>query len=140
MTIPAAEINYFAVLLAAIADMVIGSFWYSNFLFGKPWRAAMKKTEEEWEDMQKNAGPAYVTSTFAAIVMAFVLAHFIYALGAETFVSGIQTAFWLWLGFLAAGMISAYFFEDRSKKLYIMYVGYKLVALLVMGVILAVWQ
>ena len=34
---PNVDINIWAVIVAAIVNMVVGSFWYSKSLFGKEW-------------------------------------------------------------------------------------------------------
>ncbi len=42
-------INYWAVLAAAVASMIIGSIWYSPLLFAKKWLAAMGWSKEHLE-------------------------------------------------------------------------------------------
>ena len=42
-----ATINYWAVLVAAVASFVIGGLWYSPLLFYRPWLRAAALTEEQ---------------------------------------------------------------------------------------------
>ena len=52
----------------------------------------------------------------------------------------MQTGFWLWLGFVATTQLSTVIFEERNFGLYLLNVGYQLVACLVCGAVLAVWS
>jgi hypothetical protein len=47
--------NYLAVLVTAIVNMVIGALWYSPFLFAKPWMAFNNMTSESMKNV--NPGP-----------------------------------------------------------------------------------
>ena len=53
---------------------------------------------------------------------------------------GLQTAFWLWLGFVATTQIATVIFEERKLGLYLLNIGYQLVGCAIAGVILAVWR
>jgi hypothetical protein len=47
---------------------------------------------------------------------------------AQTALDGIQTAFWLWLGFIATTQLATVVFEERKLGLYLINVGYQFVA------------
>ena len=137
---PEVSINYLAVLVAAIANMAIGALWYSPVLFAKPWIAAIGKSEEEIrEQAGKGMARTYTLAFISALVMSFVLAHFVDYTRATTIAGGLQAGFWPWLGFVATTNLSTLLFEWRPSKLYYISMGYYLVVLAVMGVILAVW-
>jgi hypothetical protein len=53
---------------------------------------------------------------------------------------GMKTAFWVWLGFVATTSATNAIFAGRSRNLWVIDSGYFLVALLLNGWILAVWQ
>lgn len=138
------DINYFAVLLAGISNMIIGFLWYGP-LFGKPWMALMGFTKESIKNMKgKGMGKTYGLMMAGAFVMAYVLAHslaFASAFTKTTGVSaGLMVGFWSWLGFVAPVMMGAQLWENKPWKLFFIQAGYYLVALCVMGVILAVWS
>ena len=40
-------INYWAVLVAAVAYMILGAIWYSPILFGSAWMRLIGKTKEQ---------------------------------------------------------------------------------------------
>ncbi len=132
------SINYLAVLVAAVVPMVLGGLWYSPLLFAKKFMALVGKTQEE---LKKHFNPArdYGLSFLTALVMSYILAHFVSYTRATTIGSGMQTGFWLWLGFVVTTNSSTVIFEGRKSGLYWINMGYNFVCLLVMGAILAVW-
>ena len=134
------EVNYVAVLVAAIASFVIGALWYSPMLFGKMWMKLsgvadknMKKAKEK--GMNKN----FAFQFLGSLIMAYVLAHFIQYTQSSTIAEGMQAGFWIWLGFIATVMLGMVLWEGKPWKLYFVKAGHELVALAVMGAILAVW-
>ncbi len=134
---PEVSINLLAVLLAAVLNMVLGALWYSPVLFAKPWIASIGKTEDEIK--KSSPGFIYAINTIGNLVLAYVLAHFIDYAQAATVVQGAQTGFWVWLGFLVPVLLTVYMFEMRSIKLYFIFISYQLIALVLEGIILAIW-
>src|SRR3989338_3516631 len=132
------QINYLAVLAAAAAAMVIGFIWYAKSVFGTAWMAEIGKSEA---DIKAGYKPTmFLWSFILALVEAWVLAVFTGLLDNSTLPHGLQTAFWLWLGFTAVPFGVDAIYNGKSRKLYWITAGYHLVTLLVMGVILAVWR
>ncbi len=131
-------VNYWAVLVAAIAQMIIGALWYSPVLFRKQWMSLMNLTEESMKS-KKKAQRGYVLMFVSALVMCYVLAHFVVYTKATTMLDGMLTGFWLWLGFIATVTLGGFLWEGKSFKLYLLNVTYWLVTLVVTGAILAVW-
>jgi hypothetical protein len=134
---PSVEVNFWAVLLAAVANMLIGSVWYSKAMFATKWMALIGKTEDEIRS--SSASTAYIGMTVGALVMAYVMAHFVNYAGAATVTDGAAVGFWAWLGFIVTTKASDVLFEGRPKGLFAINAGYFLVALPVMGAILAAW-
>lgn len=132
------EINYIAVFVAAIVSMVIGAAWYSPFLFGSKWLEIMRWSDEEMEVRKRGMGKTYFLSFVSALVMAYVIAYAIAVFQAETITEGARIGFFAWLGFVATTSLASVLFEGRPKGLYLLNNAYNLVALLVMGAILAV--
>lgn len=135
------NINYLAILVAGIVNMVIGSLWYSPILFGKEWTKLMGWTDKKkLKEMQKKAGPSYAYGFLVTLVSLFVLAHFVAYVSATTFSEGMQLGFWVWLGFIATTQIGALLWEQKSHKLFLINTSYSLVSFLITGGILAVWH
>jgi hypothetical protein len=74
------------------------------------------------------------------LVLVYVLAHFIKYMRVTDVVGGLQTAFWLWLGFVITTQLASVIFEQRKLGLYLLNVGYQLVACLICSVILTAWK
>jgi len=53
---------------------------------------------------------------------------------------GIIIGFWVWLGFVAATVLPGYLYEGRKKILYFMFILYQLIAICLLGALLAVWK
>lgn len=133
---PNVDINVWAVIVAALVNMVAGTIWYSKGLFGKEWA---KLVGRKLEDMS-GGGKGYAVAAVGALVQAYILAHFVQYAGATTFWDGIVTGFWLWLGFVAVIIAMNIVFEGRSWALWKINAGYFLVVLLITGGLLAAWR
>ena len=128
--------NYVAIIVAAIANMMVGYIWYSPMVFGKTWMKMMgKKDMEKKDSMPLMMGAGYVSS----VVMAYVLAIFIHLNGANTPLAGAMTAFWAWLGFVATVTLGGVLWEGKPVQLYVLNAAHHLVGMLAMGAVLAAW-
>lgn len=136
------QINYVAVLLAGVAYMVVGFLWYSYLLFAKPWMKFMGYTKESMAKEQKKMGPWYALSFVVALVTAFMLAHVMalseHFYGYTPLMTGLTTAFFMWLGFVGPVQLTDVIFGSKKLKLFLINTGYQLVALLAMGVVLGI--
>lgn len=133
-------INYWAVLVAAVSNMVIGSIWYSPILFGKQWMKLIGKSREDMEQEKKGMTRLYLGTFAGALVMAYVMAHFVDYVLAYDIWGGFQLGVWVWVGFVLTTSLGIALFEKRPKGLYFINNLYHLVSLVAMGVILAVWR
>ncbi len=136
-------INYIAVLVAAILNMVAGAVWYG--IFSKQWMKAAGKSEGDMKKGGPDANKGYLVTFLGALVLAYVLAHFVmYVIASGYFtysdtMIGLLTGFWAWLGFVATTALANTVFEGRNKNLYYLNQGYNLIAFLVMGALLGAW-
>jgi hypothetical protein len=134
------RINYPAVLVAAIAHFIIGGIWY-GLIFGNKFIELMAWSPEKLRQMEaQNPAKQYFAAFVSGLVLVYILAHFVQYTKARTAVDGIQTAFWLWLGFIVTTQFATVVFEDRKLGLYLINVGYQFVGCAVAGVILTVWK
>lgn len=133
-------INYLAVLLAAASSMVVGSIWYAKPVFGKPWQKFAGVTDK---DMEKGVAYALGVTAAVSLITAYVLAHIIYLSNTYFHNSFLQdsltTAFWVWLGFTAARIITHDAFEHRRKKLTLITISHEFVTLVIMGLIIGLF-
>lgn len=131
------EINYLAVVLAALSTMVVGSIWYTPKVFGNAW---MKLAGLKRADLEKNGMTPIVITVLVSLLTAYVLAHVAFLSNQYFKHSFLQdsltTAFWVWLGFNASRIITHDAFEGRRKKLTLLTISHELVTFMVMGLII----
>jgi len=135
-------INFWAVLVCAIASMAIGFLWYSPVLFANPWMRLMgidPNDKAKIAEMQKGAGRLYGLSFVASIASALVLAKIIDITSVDTIAYGMKIGFAVWLGFVTTVQLTGALFGKQPTKLYLINTGYQLVCYLAMGAILAKW-
>ena len=131
-----AQPNYLAVIVAALSTFLVGGLWYSPALFGKAWMRENGFTEEgmKGDNMAKIFGLAF----FLALISAINLAMF---LGPENRPAmGALWGFAAGFGWVATFVGTHYLFERKSFTLFLINAGYSVVALTLMGVILAAWR
>ncbi len=132
------KINYPAVIVAAVVHFIIGGLWY-GLIFANTFVDIVGRAQVEQMAAQSHWSQ-YVVAFVTALVLVYILAHFIQYTGAKTVAGGLQTAFWLWLGFVATTQLPTVIFEQRKLGLYLLSIGYQLVACLICGAILAAWK
>lgn len=133
-------VNYWAILVSAIASMVIGSFWYGP-LFGKKFMAAIgmdKWTPEQKEAEMKKMGMTYFLQFVASLLTFYVLAVLMGRLNQMSVNGGLMTAFWVWLGFVMPVQLGSSIWGGKMTLFWIG-AGNMLVTLLAAGAIIGVW-
>jgi hypothetical protein len=133
----AIPINYWAVLVAAIIRIAVGFAWYSPILFLKPW---LQLTGVSLDKMRADTPKSAAIDALASLVMAFALANIIGASGITDWLNGALAGFWVWPAFQAMLLITLWGYENRPLKLIAINLGNNLIALVLMGALLAVWR
>jgi hypothetical protein len=128
------DVSILAIILAVVANMVLGALWYSPLLFANIWMKNLGKTMEEVNKGGANIG--YALTTIGGVFTAYVLSLFIHLLDIPTIFDGAL------IGFLV-GLVAAFrelsptFFESRKFTLFFISAGYHIVSLTIMGIIIA---
>lgn len=134
------EINYWAVLLATVGSMVVGSVWYTPKVFGNRW---MRIAKVDPAQSAVGAWLPLVVSVVLSFLLAWVLAGSItiawHFYGGGFLWSAIVTAVTLWAGFTAGRIIVHDIFEGRPSSLTVLNIAHELVTVLVMALILGLW-
>lgn len=136
------EINIWAVLLATVSSMVVGSVWYSRRVFGTYWMKAVGHDEESMRT--GSAAPLVLTViVIVSFITAWVLAGA--AAIAQNFYGGsflantLLTSVILWAGFTAARMATHDAFDRRPWGLTVLNIVHELVTLLLMALIIGLF-
>src|SRR3954469_9198686 len=130
------HLNIWAVVVAAVSTFLIGGLWYSPAVLGKIWMRENGFSEEDMKkgNMAKIFGLAFVLGLIAAINLAMFLGP------TADVSSGAFYGFLAGFGWVATFVGTHYLFERKSFTLFLINAGYSIVALTVMGVILAAWK
>ena len=134
------EVNYIAILIAAIVSMALGFLWYSPALFGKRWMKLMGYTSESMKAAQKEMGKMYIVSLVLTLITAYVLSHII-ALSTNFYnynplMTGLTSAFWVWIGFIMPVQATEVIFGKKTWELFGINTGYQLASVLAMGIVI----
>jgi hypothetical protein len=130
------QLNYWAVLVAALSTFFVGGLWYSPAVFGKAWMKENGFTEEGLKggNMTKIFGLTFLLGVIAAINLAMFLGP------EDRPAMGALWGFLAGFGWVATFIGTHYLFERKSFKLFLINAGYSIVALTLMGVILTAWK
>lgn len=137
---PALQINFLAVVVAAVATFALGALWYSPVLLGKHWVVAHGYTSERIEQMRRGAGRAYAISALCFLAMAAAVAVIVSYLDLHRPLQGLKLGLLLWAGFAFPLGLTANAYSDRRLSAFLIDAGYQLVYLLIMGAIIAAWR
>ena len=131
---PTLDVNWIAVVVAAVAPMIIGTLWYGP-LFGKLWMRSLGKTSEELGSPSTGIAVSIVASLITATIVSVV----INAVGAGTIMEGIVWGVLLSVGLIATSTATNSVYENKSWTVTFLFIAYQVVTLAVMGAIVAAW-
>ena len=135
------KIKYAAVIVATLVHYILGGLWYSPLLFGNKFLQLINWSPEQIRQVESQSHVKELAIAFVmSLILVYILAHFIQYTKATSAIEGIQTAFWLWLGFIVTTQAPTVIFEGRSFGLFIINVAYQFVGCALAGVILAIWR
>lgn len=129
-----ANINWLAVIVAALAAFPIGALWYGP-LFRNAWMAAAGTTFEQGR--QANPLKLYGTAFVLNLVISISLAMFI---GNGDLHAGIFAGFMAGATFVAMAIGVVTLFESKSFKYWAINAGYQIVFFTVAGAIIGAWH
>ncbi len=129
------EVNWLAVLAAAVSAFLLGGLWYSPAMFGKSWQRGAGLTDEQLKggNAAKIYGSAFVLSLVAAATFAMFLGKL---------PVGVATAygFCAGLAWVAASFGINYLFERKPLSLWLVNGGYHTLQFTLYGLILGLWH
>lgn len=131
------NINYFAVLAAAVSTFILGGLWYSPLLFGKAWMRANNFTDADVQTFSK--ARMFGWSIIFSLVMALNLAMFL-AAPDTNWSWGMTAGALAGLGWVAMAIAVIGLFENRSWAYLAINGGYVSVAFTIMGLIIGAWR
>jgi len=159
------EINFLAILVAALSSFVVGFIWYNPKVFGNIWMREIGMTDEKarQSNMIKIFGLTFVFAFLLAFCMQFLTIHQLGAFGMiggdeskalpsftafmndygnayRTFKHGALHGFMSGI-FIAVSIVSTNcLFEQRSFKYAAITSGYWVLVMTIMGAIVCGWK
>lgn len=159
------EINFLALLVAALSTLVVGFIWYNPKVFGTIWMREAGMTEEKMKgsNMAMIFGMAVLYAFFIAFLLQMLTIHQFGALGMvggdaavakpsyAAFMADYGTAYRTFKHGMLHGFMSGLFFalpvigtnalfEKRSWKYTLISGGFWIVCCMIMGGIVCAWQ
>jgi hypothetical protein len=128
------EINWLAVIVAALSSFPLGFVWYGP-LFGKAWMAEVGMTPEKYKS--GNLAMVFGGAFVLALVQASTFAMF---LGPVTNPEAALYGLCAGLCWVGAAFGVQYLFERRSVRLFLINAGYNTVAFTLIGAIIGAWR
>lgn len=133
-------INWWAVIVAMVSAMFIGTLWYSKFMFMNAWLSSLGTTQEEMKAKGGSAGKAMGGMLVLAFLQAYIISHFVSYLAVTTAWGAVQLGIWLWLGFAVPVLGAMSLFEMRRWKLFWISAGNQIITIIAMSSIIALWK
>lgn len=135
-----ADINWLAVLVAAVISFFLGAIWYMP-LFGKLWVSLHGYSEVQLEEMKAKMKPPVF---FGGIIASYFVAAIAMALLIVTFDlkqvrQGIELAVAVWLVVAAAAM-TAHLASQKRLGIFLIDAAFYLVFILVTSIVLTLWR
>ena len=130
------ELNWFAIIVAALSSFALGGLWYSPVLFSKRWQIEVELTEEKIKSA--NMGKIFGTAFILQVVIAVNLGFFLNDASIDStmgLIYGLMTGVWIF-----CGLATAYLFAQKTWTLILIDGLYQVIALGIMGLIIASWR
>ena len=131
------NINWLAVLVAALAYFFVGAIWYS-FLFKHSW-IRLTAVNVNDPNAKKGMGAMMFKSFILMIVASIGLALFIMKINNWGWMSGLKIGLVAGVCFCATAISNSYLYEKRPTGLHIINGLYNIVGCAVAGIVIAVW-
>jgi hypothetical protein len=133
-----AGINYWAVVVAWLINMMVGALWYSPVGFAKQW--AKHTGKDILKIPQEEATRILLFVAASALAQAVTLAVILNSLHVTEAVNGLVVGLALWFGLTAATTVGVTLYQRLGWKFLWLNASYFLLVMSVNSVILAIWH
>ncbi|HEU4542721.1 MAG TPA: DUF1761 domain-containing protein [Jiangellaceae bacterium] len=133
------DLNWLAVIVAAIIYFALGGLWFMPRLFGNTWMHAIG-----WEptDEDRPSAAVFVVPLITCLLAAIALGMLAHATGSDTFGEGIVLGLVAGIGLAGAALAVTAHFDPKSPKPWTsfgVHAGYHLIGMVITAVIVSVW-
>lgn len=131
------NMNWLAVIVAAVVYFILGALWYSPLLFAAPF---LKYRGLSAEELNGGNSADYLLVFVGALAAAAALALFVGAAGASSLLDGALVGIVAAAGLALTSTLTYTTFSGPHRMLWVLYSGYQLVGFALMGILLALWK
>ncbi len=129
------DLNWLAILVAAVAFFALGALWYQPKVMGNKW---MKAAGVDPSEASPNPW-IFVGTLIAYFLMAMVLALIAQGIGASSVGDGLVLGLFTGMVFVGAQAWVNATYEGRSLDLVLVNGGVGVLGHVIMGIIVSVW-
>lgn len=134
------EVNYAAVLVAALAYFILGALWYS-VLFGKIWAKGIEEMGIKMVPPDKTKMMTMMLKSFTAnLLCAFAMAYFIRLGNAWNMITGLKFGIVGGFGITVASQLMVANWQGTRNSVLVIDAGYQVVGVILTSVIIAIWH
>jgi Protein of unknown function (DUF1761) len=134
------HVNYLAVVVAAVAVFVLGWLWYSPLLFYKPWMRLRGLDPGAAMASGKMPAGKLVIELGRCLVLAYVIAVLVGALGLTSWMGAVHFGLMVWFGFPVILLTGSVLWDNVPWKVAAIHAGDWLVKMLVIPLIVSLWR
>lgn len=133
------DINWLAVLVAAVAYFMLGAIWYSKALFAPKW-AKLVGLDMNSDSNKKGLGAMMMGSFILILVTCIAQALLVVRMDLFVLASGLKLGLLTGLCFATTAVSISFIYEKRPTALYFIDCGYHLVGHIAAAIILVLWR
>jgi hypothetical protein len=138
------SINWLAVLVCVVVNMIVGFIWYNPKTFFPVWWKGIGKSDRDVPG-SGSMGMTWALTVFASFVQTVFMSLMVTAMGSmmpggATLISGATTGAILWSGFVAPTSLVNKLFAGHGFKIWAIEAGNHLVTFVLFGAILGAWR
>ncbi len=130
------QVNLFAILLAVVYNIVVGSLWYSPLLFGNRW---MELLDIKKDETQGGMTPSIILGALGVgFVEAFGFALLQNFIGTSGFFGGLFVGLFAWIAFVVPPAFNHVLYEKQPRTLFMINAGNNLATFAGMSLIIGI--
>jgi hypothetical protein len=134
------NLNWLAILVAALVYFALGALWYSKVLFAKRWISDLK-IDVNSPDAKKGMGMMFGGSLVLMFVQSLAIALLAERIGirGDGWMSGLKLGALVGCCFCAAATGVNYLYEKKPMSLFLINAGYAIAGNIIAGIIICSW-
>ncbi|HLC96957.1 MAG TPA: DUF1761 domain-containing protein [Candidatus Nanoarchaeia archaeon] len=133
------DVNVLAVIAAALLGVAFGFLWYGP-LFGKVWMKLKGITKRDMKKAKKDSMAAPImVGILSKIVIAYIIALALNLIPFRSVGIGALVGAIAGIGIVAMINLEAALWEKQNLGLFLLNMGYYVIAIIIIGMVLSVW-